>query len=182
MAIQTINIGNLVNDGLGDDLRTAFQKVNANFTELADSLTITAANVPGTNGVGLFKEQIGLELRFKTLKAGNKIAIQELTDVVEIRSTQEDSFIQIDTDLGQVRASDSQYLTFQGGTNVAVTSSGQVITFDTKTNFDLLLTNFDFGPLSQSFSNVIQASLYAANIDFGTIGNPAEIAINQGTL
>ena len=29
MAIQTINIGNVVNDGLGDDLRTAFQKVNA---------------------------------------------------------------------------------------------------------------------------------------------------------
>ena len=27
MTIQTINIGNVVNDGLGDDLRTAFEKV-----------------------------------------------------------------------------------------------------------------------------------------------------------
>ena len=34
MAIQTINIGNIVNDKLGDDLRTAFQKVNANFSAL----------------------------------------------------------------------------------------------------------------------------------------------------
>jgi hypothetical protein len=35
MTIQTINIGNVVNDGLGDDLRTAFEKVNANFADLA---------------------------------------------------------------------------------------------------------------------------------------------------
>ena len=45
MTIQTINIGNVVNDGLGDDLRTAFQKVNANFTDLSAQLTITASNV-----------------------------------------------------------------------------------------------------------------------------------------
>ena len=34
MAIQTINIGQNVNDGTGDDLRTAFDKVNDNFTYL----------------------------------------------------------------------------------------------------------------------------------------------------
>ena len=34
MTIQTINIGNVVNDGLGDNLRSAFQKVNDNFAEL----------------------------------------------------------------------------------------------------------------------------------------------------
>lgn len=37
MAIQTINLGNYANDGTGDDLRTAFQKVNSNFTELGAS-------------------------------------------------------------------------------------------------------------------------------------------------
>lgn len=37
MAIQTINLGSYANDGTGDDLRTAFQKVNANFTELGAS-------------------------------------------------------------------------------------------------------------------------------------------------
>lgn len=37
MAIQTINLGTYANDGTGDDLRTAFQKVNANFTELGAS-------------------------------------------------------------------------------------------------------------------------------------------------
>ncbi len=41
MAIQTINLGNVVNDGLGDDLRTAFQKVNANFTELYQAIGLS---------------------------------------------------------------------------------------------------------------------------------------------
>ena len=57
MTIQTINIGNVVNDGLGDDLRSAFQKVNANFSDLSAQLSITAVNVNDT-GVGVFKEKV----------------------------------------------------------------------------------------------------------------------------
>jgi hypothetical protein len=34
MAIQTINVGNIPNDGTGDDLREAFVKVNQNFTDV----------------------------------------------------------------------------------------------------------------------------------------------------
>ena len=34
MAKQTINIGSSANDGTGDPLRTAFNKINANFNEL----------------------------------------------------------------------------------------------------------------------------------------------------
>ena len=34
MAIQTINIGTIANDGTGDDLRDAFIKVNNNFSDL----------------------------------------------------------------------------------------------------------------------------------------------------
>jgi len=34
MAQTTINVGSNANDGTGDDLRTAFIAVNANFTEL----------------------------------------------------------------------------------------------------------------------------------------------------
>jgi hypothetical protein len=52
MAIQTINLGSYANDGTGDDLRTAFQKVNANLIELYS--TVYGANVgtvPPTSGV-----------------------------------------------------------------------------------------------------------------------------------
>jgi hypothetical protein len=38
MAKQTINLGNIVNDGTGDALRVGAQKINANFTELYNLL------------------------------------------------------------------------------------------------------------------------------------------------
>ena len=34
MAVQTINVGVLANDGTGDDLREAFIKANQNFDDL----------------------------------------------------------------------------------------------------------------------------------------------------
>jgi len=52
MAIQTINLGTYANDGTGDDLRVAFQKVNANILELYS--TVYGANVgsaPPISGV-----------------------------------------------------------------------------------------------------------------------------------
>ena len=47
MAKQTINIGTAPNDGTGDHLRTAFDKVNDNFTEL---YTDDAGDVDSVNG------------------------------------------------------------------------------------------------------------------------------------
>jgi hypothetical protein len=38
MALQNINLGTYANDGTGDDLRTAFEKVKANFTDIYNSL------------------------------------------------------------------------------------------------------------------------------------------------
>ena len=38
MAKQTVNIGTTANDRTGDNLRTAFNKINANFTELYTQL------------------------------------------------------------------------------------------------------------------------------------------------
>jgi hypothetical protein len=55
MAIQTIKIGQYANDGSGDDLRTAFTKVNANFALLgtdipvAQATNITITSVTATN-------------------------------------------------------------------------------------------------------------------------------------
>lgn len=52
MAIQTINLGTYANDGTGDDLRTAFQKVNANLIELYSiSGGANIGSVPPISGV-----------------------------------------------------------------------------------------------------------------------------------
>ena len=44
MAKQTVNLGSSANDGTGDPLRTAFDKINDNFDELYLTSTITAGN------------------------------------------------------------------------------------------------------------------------------------------
>jgi len=51
MPIQTINIGNYANDGSGDDLRTAFRKVNENFSLLGTDVPIAEATNLGINTI-----------------------------------------------------------------------------------------------------------------------------------
>ena len=50
MARQNINIGTNANDGTGDDLRTAMQKINTNFTELyAETAVDQGITISGNN-------------------------------------------------------------------------------------------------------------------------------------
>lgn len=51
MAKQVINIGSVANDGTGDPLRTAFDKVNDNFTELYDDDGNDVNSVTGSGGI-----------------------------------------------------------------------------------------------------------------------------------
>jgi len=73
MPIQTINIGNYSNDGTGDDLRTAFEKVNANFSLLNTQDTTAASNLGA--GQGVFAQKSGSTLQFKSLAAGANITL-----------------------------------------------------------------------------------------------------------
>ena len=78
MTIQTINLGTYANDGTGDDLRSAFEKVNANFVEL-DTLGVTSASNLGV-GAPVFAAKIaspitGDNLTFRTIVGGNNTAI-----------------------------------------------------------------------------------------------------------
>ena len=70
MAIQTVNIGTIANDGTGDDLREAFVKVNANFNELdiRQPEKTTGANL-GSAGEGVFAQLSGAEMQFKKIVA-----------------------------------------------------------------------------------------------------------------
>jgi hypothetical protein len=80
MSIQTINIGGYANDGTGDDLRTAFLKVNANFAEIGTTSGVANAENIGT-GVGIFSQRSPTDpiLEFKTLTSDD--------DSVEITTT-----------------------------------------------------------------------------------------------
>jgi hypothetical protein len=51
MARQTIDIGSTANDGTGDPLRTAFNKVNENFIEVYDGINVFDQNLNTSNNV-----------------------------------------------------------------------------------------------------------------------------------
>ena len=53
MAINLINVGQVANDGTGDDLREAMIKINQNFEEL-DLATATVGTNLGNTGEGVF--------------------------------------------------------------------------------------------------------------------------------
>jgi hypothetical protein len=190
MSIQTINIGNQVNDGLGDDLRTAFQKVNANFSELSTQLTITASNV-GTTGTGVFKEKIGADLQFKKLVSGTKMFLDDTGNTIVVNSTAPDAFVRIATDSGNVLASANQNITFSGMAapgsvtsrkDIEVTASGSSINFKTVIPVTDILTSYDFGVINGQFNNAMQVVYAASNIDFGTITLPGRQDLDCGTI
>lgn len=188
MAIQTINIGNVVNDGLGDDLRSAFQKVNANFSELSSTLTINAANTDA-NGVGVFKGKNGTTLEFKRLVSGLKIDIDEHEDTLVINGTQPDPFSTIVVDYGlPVEASNSNTLTLQGGVssvggkNITVTAVDNVITVNSSLDLKAILTTLDFGPVTGPYENVIQYLCAISSSDFGTVSSPSFINLDLGSI
>lgn len=190
MTIQTINIGNVVNDGLGDDLRTAFQKVNANFTDLSAQLTITAVNVNAT-GVGVFKEKVGTELRFKKLVSGTKMLLTDTDTSVIVNNTAPDAFIRIDTDAGVMLASTHQQITLAGTAapgsttsvkDIEVTAFGSTLSIKTIIPVTDILTSYDFGAITGTLNNSMQALFATANIDFGTITLPGRFDLDCGTI
>jgi hypothetical protein len=179
--IQTINIGNIVNDGLGDDLRTAFQKVNANFTSLNSALTITGSNL-GTVGESVFKQKNGVNFEFKKLVAGNKITISSSPDSLLIASNVDTSFTRITTQNGFINANDHEFITLQGDNDITVTAAGDVITVSTTLDLNQILQVVDFGPINGVYTNAVQMNTANQNLDFGTFTNPGTINLDLGGL
>jgi len=139
MAITTINVGLIANDGTGDDLREAFVKVNDNFDELDTNLqTLTAVsgeNV-GSGGYTVFKEKVGNNLQFRTLAidpnspSTMSLRVAEDGNTLYLASTQAtyritDGTFTLTSNVEQVLT-----MTGSGATNVTVSPSSRTITFD----------------------------------------------------
>jgi hypothetical protein len=87
MSIQTVNLGTYANDGTGDDLRAAFEKVIGNFDYLdivkiedGENLGLTQ---PNTHGV--YAGLDGTTLQFKSIKQGDNVAITSNGSTITIR-------------------------------------------------------------------------------------------------
>ena len=154
MAIQTINLGNYANDGTGDDLRTAFEKVNANFT-LLDTQDTTAASNLGA-GVGVFAQKSGSTLQFKSLAAGANITLSSNGTTITI------------TGVGNLQSETAPTLGANLNMNgFNIVGGGNIIA----NNIEALIYGIDIRTLVAAGANLDFGTFIAAGtatLDFGT--------------
>jgi hypothetical protein len=116
MAIQTINVGELPNDGTGDDLREAFVKVNNNILEL-DNRTlnplVSIENLSGP-GEGLFANEQDNIFQFKKIQAGSNISFTATNNSITIQADGGIDEILVLADDGSLTLDDSLPYYIQG--------------------------------------------------------------------
>ena len=130
MAVQTINIGNIANDGTGDDLRVAFAKINSNFTELNQRIVAQADGTNLGSGEGVFYVKEGNQLGFKSLIAGSNVTLTSTANEITINAPDPIKSIQFDAGVGSFTLTASGGLNFVGGQNIDTTITENSVTFD----------------------------------------------------
>jgi len=179
MALQTINVGLVPNDGTGDDLRTAFSKINANFDELElqGGQANTIHNV-GT-GIGIYKEKIGVDLRLKSLVAGSGVTLTNNPNEILIDNNR-NVLVRVNANTGSLIASTvDQAINIVGGTGISTAIVGNTLTItgsnynietDTspKLGGDLDLNGFN---IIGGSGSTISANLFDGNLTGNVNGN-----------
>lgn len=212
MNINLINIGNAANDGTGDDLRTAFDIVNNNFVELETSIdaSTVAANIGA--GTGIFKQKVENTLQFRSLDSDENLAIAIEGDKVVIRTNFESNDIRVGSlfAVGSVEANTITATMFNGSVNGNlmgrvyplqpdyIIGAGNIVGVQPDAGLpnyrpakvdgiavkDLnnTINNFDFGTVTNEYTNAFQYLLGVVGLDLGTISAPAALSIDSGTL
>lgn len=188
MAIQTINVGVLANDGTGDDLREAFIKVNQNFDDLDLRLTTTtaieASNV-GTTGIGTLASQEDNILSFRN------IAVDPLfADTMNVRASDDGTVIYVSSTQAQYRITDGTStltspvesvlnMTGTEGTRITVNNTTKTITYESKIENEtaprlgasLNANNNDINNVN-SFNGIARSEFDRIfSFDFGALGS-----------
>ena len=130
MTVQTINIGNIANDGTGDDLRAAFVKVNSNFTELDARVVVQADGTNLGTGEGVFYVKDGNQLQFKSLVAGDNVSFTSTANEITINAPDPIKTIQFDAGVGSFTLTASGGINFVGGQNIDTTITSNNVTFN----------------------------------------------------
>ena len=128
MAIQVINIGQVANDGTGDDLREAFIKVNQNFEELdlRDDEQTTASNL-GSVGEGIFSQRVNYDLQFKKIVPGSNITLSSTDESVVVNALGGLQQLVLSTDNGSLILSEGDAFNLYGGDGIETSVLGNTI-------------------------------------------------------
>lgn len=131
MAIQLINVGNVANDGTGDDLREAFIKINQNFEELdlRDDEQTSVSNL-GATGEGIFAQKINYDLQFKKLIGGTDVTLSSSDNNITINANGGLKTLLVSTDSGSKILDEVDSINILGGTGVTTTLVGDTLTIN----------------------------------------------------
>lgn len=180
MALQNINIGNIANDGTGDSLRIAFDKVNKNFLDIEARSTVQNEVENLGNGAGVFYNKENNILYFKSIVAGSNVSISETTSEITINST-ENFTVRSDNNAVNISGT-GKFFGVKGSANINTTLSDKdvVITIDGTNLVALdpapqLSSNLDVNNNNISNANNISSNTFTGNL----VGTVNGVNINE---
>lgn len=174
MAIQTINIGNVANDGTGDDLREAFAKVNSNFVDL-DAKVDIAEGSDGSNlglGEGVFRDKTENTLQFRSLVAGSNISLSSGGNSITITADEALKQLIVVSDSGsRIIPAGNQSIRIQGGTNTSTRVTSEDVFIDVEGDGLVALdpTPTLSGQLDANANNIINANSVTSSNFIGNL-------------
>lgn len=173
MALRTINLGNVANDGTGDDLREAFEKVIFNFAELDARTpeTTTAVNLGG--GQGLFANKNDAELQFKSLVGGTNATLTADANTITIDVDAGVTQFIVATESGSLTVTENTTVTFEGGPN----SRGQTLIATERVGDSIKISTSALSALVDDPNPTLSAGLNAAGYNLASVGD-----IDAGTV
>ena len=193
--MEHINVGGYANDGTGDDLRTAFEKVNANFAALGTSGPVQdGVNLGAGTAVFAQRNATDPNLEFKTLTStDSSVEITSTTTTVNLKNKStllNDPHPKLGADLelnghnitlGQVGGGDIQTPIF----GIDVRNLNALISLMITSNS----VSLDFGSILINIPGipdpaVVTVDMNGVNPDFGgfSVLDPAGIILDLGTI
>jgi len=172
MALQTINLGSTANDGTGDDLREAFEKVIFNFADLdARSPEQTTASNLGA-GAGIFAGISNADLQFKSLIGGNNVTLTSAASTITVDVDAGVTQFIVAADSGSLIVTEGTTFTIQGGTSITTERDGNVIRINSSA-----LTSVEDDPNPR-----LGGGLDANGNNLGNVGIVTATNVNAGNM
>ena len=203
MSLQTINLGTLANDGTGDDLRTAFEKVINNFNYLQEQLSFEVQGENVGTGIGVYHNKFDNLLEFNSFVSGNNISLTLSENNIIVAVNMDSNLVmngqrilnsgnielnQDSTLIGNVVGDLTGSVTPPPGRpigygDIFVNDGPALLVGISVVDIARPIQNFDFGFITNNnFNNSVDYMLFVAGMDLGTIAAPAPFTIDLGTI
>jgi hypothetical protein len=166
MAVQLINVGNVANDGTGDDLREAMIKINQNFEELdlRDDEQTTVTNL-GTVGEGVFAQKLNYDLQLKKIAGSGKVTVASDLTTITISTDIGLDTLTVTANTGSVELDNVANLAIEGGDGITTVITDNTLTITNDYVADLVedLTPQLGGNLDAQGFNILNAGTINAS-------------------